>query len=825
MNKLTMRTIFSRGGWPEQILQDALYALRTMRRNPGFTIVVMATLALGIGMATAMFSVVDGVLLKVLPYPGADQLVWIAPHAPTYENSVSRSDYLLWKSQTHSFEAFMAYGNDDRAMVYQGKPFTLQLGFITGDFWSIAGTRPVLGRLFGEHELDQLVLSWPLFQERFGADPQAIGKTVTIDGRPFTVAGVLPRDFRFLFPPDMYPGDPIPEIEAFIPIPDGHESPGDPIRETAETGPVPTWVRVVGRLKPDVSFARAQAEMQVIFDRVRKIPGVFGRWPEEKMLFTPLSQRVTRQPRMAILLLFGAVGFLLLIAGANFANLLMARAFSREHEIAVRSALGASVKRLIQQFLIESILLAIAGGAAGLLIADWALAIAIKIGGHAVPRMADITIDTTVLLFSIGLSFAVGIVFGLAPIAGLRRHSTHVSSKHAAGTNSTGATQLRFRRYLVTGEFALAIVLLAGAGLMLKSFWRMNQFPAGFEPRKLLVVNVSLGGPKYFRHWPQQNSFIQALSSRIEHVPGVQAFGLDCGTFFQSLEMVGAVVHKKGKDVFAVRYISNGFFPTIQAPLIEGRWPSEEEWRDLKDVVLVNQSFARQYGGVRDIVGKHIVGGVIDATVLGVVADFKEFQLDAAPEPQVYVHYARAPGMLTMKVLLRTEKLAGMQATLAELTSAVDSDVPVRVETLEDALGESVSSRRFNMYVFEVFAASALALALVGIFGVLSYLVKQRTREIGIRMALGAQRSEIMKLFLLEGMSIAVGGTVLGLLAASGLTRLMKSLLYETGTSDPLTLVLVTAILTLSALAACWEPAFLASRTEPMVALRHELGI
>ncbi|HKT50325.1 MAG TPA: FtsX-like permease family protein, partial [Candidatus Angelobacter sp.] len=632
----------------------------------------------------------------------------------------------------------------------------------------------------------------------------------------------LPRSFRFLFPPDMYRGDPIPDIEAYIPIPDGHEAPGDPIRETAETGPVPTWIRVVGRLKPGVSFASARAEMQVIFDRVRQIPGVFGRWPEEKMLFIPLAERVAGQSRMAILLLFGAVGFVLLIAGANFANLLMARASTREQEIAVRSALGASRSSLVRQFLVESILLAALGGSAGLLIAKWAIGIAIQIGKHAVPRLAEVTLDPRVLSFTLGVSFAIGIVFGLAPALGLRRRNVNETLKNEGGTSSTGAGQLRLRRWLVTAEFALAIVLLSGTGLLLKSFWRMNEFPPGFEPDKLVVLNVSLGGPKYFRHWPQQDTFIQALSSRIARLPGVQAFGLDCGTFFQSLETVGAIPHEKGKDTFAVRYVSTGFFPTVQAPLIKGRWPTETEWRDFKDLVLVNQTFARMYSGSGDIVGKHIVGGVVDATVVGVVADFKEFQLDAAPEPQVYVYYPLAPGMLNMKVFLRTQKTSLIEATLPQLTSAIDSDVPVRVETLEQALAESITSRRFNMYIFEVFAGSALALALIGIYGVLAFLVRQRTREIGIRMALGAQRKKIVRLIVWQGMKMTLAGMAVGTAAALGLTRLMASMLYETRTSDPLTFGAVAALLGVMAALACGQPAFVAAKTDPMVALRHE---
>ncbi|MGE5324099.1 MAG: ABC transporter permease, partial [Actinomycetota bacterium] len=557
MSKDKVRTFFGLG-WLEQSLQNLRYSLRTVRRNPGFAAIVILTLAMGIGMTTAMFSVVNGVLLKPLPYPDADRLVWIAPHSSYGDGEISRADYLLWKAQAHSFDAFMGYGNGDRALVYQNKPTTLQLGFITGDFWSISGAKPALGRLFGEHERDEIVLSWPLFQERFGSDPRVIGKSLTIDGRAFTIVGVLPRSFRFLYPPERFAGDPLPEIKAYIAIPDGHEAPGNGIRETAETGPVPTWICVVGRLKPEVPFAQARAEMQVIWDRVRQIPSEFSRWPEEKMRFIPLNEKVAGESREAILLLFGAVGFVLLIAGANFANLLMARASTRSREIAVRSALGASRTHLARQFLAESILLATLGGAAGLLIARRAVKVAKQIGAHAVPRLGDVSIDTQVLLFTLVVSFATGIVFGLAPILGLGRGSVNETLKSEGGTASAGSGQLRFRRSLVTLEFALAIVLLTGAGLLLKSFWRMNDFPPGFEPKKLVVVNVALGAPKYFRHWPQQDAYIRAVTARVGHLPGVEALGLDCGTFFQSLESVGAIPHEKGKDVFAVRYVSTG---------------------------------------------------------------------------------------------------------------------------------------------------------------------------------------------------------------------------------------------------------------------------
>lgn len=808
----------------EHLLRDLRYAVRVLRRNPGFTVVVILTLSLGIGMTTAMFSVVNTVLLQPLPYPDVDRLIWIAPADPDFppDGWVSRADYLLWKAQAHSFEAFAAYGNTERALVYEGESTTLQVASTSDDFWSICGARASLGRLYGEHERDSIVLSWNFFQDHFAGDSQVIGKTITLDGHPFTLVGVLPGNFRFLFPPEMYGGEPIPEIAAYIPLPEGHEAAGYPIRETVQTGPTPTWVRVVGRLNPQTSFTQARAEMQVIYDRVRQIPSAYNRWPNDRLSFILLSERVAGETRRALTLLLAAVGFVLLIAGANFANLLMARAATLEKELAVRTALGASRMHLVRQFLVESTLLATLGGAAGLLIARSSLGLAVQIAGRAVPRLADVSIDSRVLLFTLAISIATGIIFGLAPGMGIRKNPVGETLKGASGTSSVGAGQLQFRRWLVTVEFALAIVLLTGAGLMLRSFWRMNQFPAGFEPGKLLVVNISHSSPRYFRNWPRQNAYLQELFTRVESIRGIQSFGIHAGTLFQSLEMVGDVPQPKGKDAIGVRYVSTGFLRTVGAPIIQGRWPSDAEWRELKDVVLVNQSFAHQFAN-GNIVGKHIRGGVVDATVIGVVADFKDFQLDEPAGPQVYMPYPLAPGSINIRLFLRVSTNPKvLESTLRPLISGIDRDVPIRLETLEQTLSESITSRRFNMYLFEVFAVAAVGLALIGIYGVLAYLVKQRTREIGIRMALGAQRRQIEHLVIWEGMRIALAGLAMGTIAALALTRLIGSLLYETRATDPATFASAIMLLTLTSLLACWYPARKAALTDPMISLRYE---
>jgi putative ABC transport system permease protein len=611
-------------------------------------------------------------------------------------------------------------------------------------------------------------------------------------------------------------------MEAYIPIPEGHEAPGYPIVESSDSGPAPVWVRAVGRLGPQASFSKARAEMEVIFKSVREhFPRPYGEG--DKLLFFPFTERLVGASRLAVTLLFVAAGFVLLIASANFANLLMARASGRAKEIAVRKALGASSMQLTRQLLVESVELSILGGVGGLVIAKTALALALHIGANAVPRLADVMIDGEVLLFTLVVSLATGCLFGLAPLVDFHRDTVNQTLKEESGTSSAGGAQLRLRRLLVATEFALAVILLTGAGLMLKSFQRMNAFPAGFEPEKLLVVNISHSGAKYFRQWPKQSAYIEELFRRIDRLPGVQAYGIHSGTFYQSLELVGDTPHPHGQDAFAVRYVSAGFFRTMGAPLIQGRWPSDAEWHDLKDVVLVNQTFASRFNDGGSVVGKHIRGGVVNASVIGVVADFKDFQLDAEPDPQVYVAYPMALGVLTIRLFLRvSDHPKALESALPHLVAGIDPDVPIRIDTLSQLLSESITLRRFNMYLFEAFAGTAVLLALIGIYGVMAYLVKQRTREIGIRMALGAQRHGIIGMVVWQGMKIAVSGTVVGIVAALGLTHLMTSMLSETKSTDPVTFALVTMLLGATALVACCYPAFKASLTDPIVALRHD---
>ena len=591
--------------WLEQLLQDVRYGARMLRRNPVFTVVVILTLALGIGMNTAMFSVVNAVLLHPLAYRDANRLIWIAEYDRYYESEhdvwVTRSDYSTFKDQAHSFESIAAYGDQDLALVYRNDSSTERIASITGGFWNITGAKPYLGSLFKQGEPNTIVLSWALFERQFGSDPRVIGKALTVNGHPFTITGVLPKNFQFLFPQQWIPGDERRDIDAYIPIP-------NPVLTLPVTnwkewdsakqkfGPAPNALCVIGKLKPNISLGNAGAELRTIYDRIVPV----GLYPtffhtHEGLRIRPLKTKLIGNVRPALLVLFVAVGFVLLIASANIANLLLARASARQREIAIRAAMGAGRTRMMRQFLAESVLLAILGGTAGIVLARCALVVVVHLGSQTVPRLSDAVIDGWVLLFTLLVSLVTGILFGLTPAISLWRTDVHDVLKDEARTSSAGTGRLRFRGMLVALELSVAIVLLTGAGLMLKSFWRMTSYPPGFEPGKILVTRLSLSGVHY-QAWAQEDAYLHEFFSRLQRVPGVQAFGVDCGTLHQPVSLEGASpTPPAGQQGVAIRAVSHGYLRALGVPLVAGHWPTESE---ALDVVLVNQSLARKIAGV-----------------------------------------------------------------------------------------------------------------------------------------------------------------------------------------------------------------------------------
>ena len=811
--------------WLEHALQDLRYALSVLKKNPGFTAAAILTLALGTGMNTAVFSVVNAVLLQPLPYPEPGRLIWIS-HNCRYSSGdclTPRSDYEMYREQARSFESMALIGNEDLALVYRGEAGTERVGFLEGEFWNITGAKPAFGRLFGPGEPDTAVLTWSLFERRFGSDAGVIGKSIAIEGHAYTIVGVLPETFRHLFPQALSTGDEVRDMDAYVPTPVGHEAPGDPVKANPKLGPAPPWFRVVGKLKPNVSFERAHAGMKVIYGRMlRQYPNPYSHSANtQELRFETVEERLVGHTRPTLLILSGAAGFVLLIAAANIANLLLARASTREREIAIRTALGAGRMRVIRQFLAESVLLALLGGAAGVALAQFSLGLVARFGSGAVPRLSESRIDASVLLFALAISFITGILFGLAPALTLARRDPDEILRRDARTSTASAGQLRVRSLLVAGEVAMAMVLLIGAGLMLKSFWQMSSYPPGLKPGKILTMRISLSGPQYDRNWPRQNGYLQQLFTQLRALPGVQEFGIDCGRFTQPVKIAGAPGNSaQGPLAAAIRYVSPGYLRAVGMPLLQGRWPGEDE---MFDAALVNEKLAHEISAPQ-IVGRRIQGSFFGATVAGVVADFKDWQLDAEPSPEAYTAYATAPVIRSVRVVIRTSiDPQSIAPAVRKLISGIDKDVPVfQLQTLEQELSNSIAPRRFNMALLAAFAATAVLLASIGIYGVIAYLAVQRTPEIGIRMALGANPSEIVRMVMSQGMAMALAGILAGLIASMALTRLMAAMLYRVDPGDPGTFASVAVLLILTALLACCLPARKAARIDPLAALRHE---
>lgn len=800
------------------MLQDLHHAARALRRNPGFTVVVVATFALGIGMNTAVFSVANAVLFRALPYPDADRLVWLTNFSWRANRDIytANAEYLSWKAQARSFERIAAYGDDDVALVSGGEASQERIGFVTGDFWSITAAQPALGRLFGEHEADELVLSWSFYQRRFGGDPRTIGATVTLGGHPFRISGVLRQDFQFGFPQQYIPGDEVRGIDGYIAIPGGILALPDPLPavtwEEAQRrlGPSPHAVYVIGKLKAGVTYEQAGAEMRAIYERSSAQKPAYQR--EQSLDFAWLSEKLARGERRSLVVLLAAAGFVLLIACANLANLLIARAVSRRRETAIRAAIGAGKLQLLRQALSESLLLALGGGVAGLQLARFCLrflAGVVLTGGR---QLGEVAIDAKVLWFTLAVTLITGLLSGLGPAIPLWRADVHEWLKAGGGAAPGGSHRLRGRGVLVAAELGLAIVLLAGAGLMLKSLWRMNRRPAGFVPENILAMRITLSGPRY-ASWPPQQAYAGEMLRRLQALPGVLAAGIDAGA-------LNTTVHVGGGDGIGavIRAVSPRYLSAIGVPLLKGGWPGEGSLYG----VVVNEAFARQAGG--QVAGRRVGGSILNDTITGVVSDFKARQLDANPLPEVYMPYERFPLIRSMRVVVRTAGGAGAMArTVREQLAQVDATQPAyEFETLEQALADSIAPRRFQLLLLGVFAAAAMLLAAIGIHGVMAWSVGQRTREIGVRMVLGARRHEIVTLVVRQGMRLALAGIAAGLLAAASLTRLMASLLYDVQPNDAATFGAVAFGMVATALAACGAPALRAARVDPAVTLRGE---
>ncbi|MEK6321114.1 MAG: ABC transporter permease [Acidobacteriota bacterium] len=807
----------------ETLLQDLRYGLRTLAKKPGFTAAALIALALGIGANSAIFSVVNAILLRPLPYNAPDRIVafW-ENNLPNdiKKESTSGPNFTDWKDQAESFEAMAAFHRTSPILSGDGEPERIQGCAVTDGFFSVLKVEPALGRVFLPDEIQPgknrvVILSDGMWRRRFGSDQNIIGKTVTLSGNPYTVVGVMPSYFRNASPDTRQP------TELWMPV----------SRDITKMGRRGDFLSVIARLKPDVSIEQARSEMNTIVGRLEQ------QYTEENAGWTvaiiPLHERFVGDVKLAMFVLLGAVCFLLLIACANVANLLLARAAAREKEIAIRTALGAGRRRLVQQLLTESVALALLGGVMGLLLAVWGIELLTSLGPESIPRINEVRLDGRVLAFTLTVSLVSGIVFGLVPALQASKANLNDALKEGGRSGAESARGRRARNVLAVSEIALSFVLLIGAGLMLKSFFYLQQVNPGFNPARVLTLDLSLPSSKYPEGTPAVAAFYKQLLEQVATLPAVESVAtIDSipltGSSVLSFAVEGRPLPPPDKVVDAEAcVISPEYFHVLGIPLMKGRLFADQDAENAPAVTIINSTMARRYWPEEDPIGKRITLGDPQIgpwlTIVGIVGDVHQEALESEPYPQMYSPFAQAQRRsMSLVVRASVEPLNLVPAVRSQIR-ALDKDQPLyNVRTLEQVLSYSVARPRFNVLLIGIFAVIAIVLAAVGIYSVVSYSVTQRTHEIGIRMALGAQTGEVLRLVIIQGMTVALIGVGLGLAAALVLTRLMSSLLFNVTATDPLVFFAISVVLVGVALGACLVPARRAMKVDPMVALRYE---
>jgi putative ABC transport system permease protein len=814
-----------RVNWLQDFAQDFRYGLRMLRKAPGFTAVAVLTLALGIGATTAIFSVVYGVLLYPLPYRNASRVIVLNETTPKVGTvSVSYPNFLDWRAQSHAFSQMAAVHSVGFNLAGVTQPENISGDAVSPNFLSLLGVRPYLGRDFESDEekagtAPVVLLSYALWQSHFGGDPDALGRAIKLDGRSYTIIGVLPADFRS---PD--------KTDVLEPIGVWAAADKEEVTERGDRGDMV----VVGRLAPGMTLTQARAEMDGIAARLAR------EYPGSNDEFSVKLQRVrdafVGDMRPPILLLFGAVFFVLLIACANVANLFLVRGASRTKEIALRIAFGASRGRVLRQMLAESFVLALLGGALGI-----ALAVAgIRGMGKLIPADtlsgATIHLNGTVLLFAAGAVVLAAFVFGLAPALHSTTPDVQSELKEGARTISSGTRQTRLRGVLAIVEISLAVVLMAGAGLMMKSLHRLLSVNPGFRPDRVLSMEMDLRTQQYTTSAAVRD-FWQQVLDRAQNLPGVDGSAVGTGVPFtgshsrSDVTIEGMPEPRPGSWPHPdVHVVSAGYAATLGVPLLRGRTFTSQDNESAPLVGMINAKLAREFFANQDPVGKRFMFGHPSAqepskwiTIVGVLGDTKLYGLANPPRLEVYVPFRQAPeGDMTLLVKSAVDP-AALISSIRRVVASIDKDQPIfAISTMNQLRSDSTSTRRITLVLLGAFSGLALALATIGIYGVISYSVAQRTHEIGIRMALGAQRSGVMRMVLVQGGKMALVGIGIGIVAALALTRLMSSLLFAVNAGDPATFAAVTLLLVIVALAACYVPARRAMRVDPMIALRHE---
>ncbi len=815
----------------EEFLQDVRYGLRQIRRNPGFTAVAVITLALGIGANTAIFSIVNAVLLRPLPFAAPQQLVSVVSTRwrGNVADNASYPDFADWRAQNNAFSQMAAYGTDNFTLTGQGEAMHIQGAIVSANIFSLLGMKPVLGRPFLPDE-DKLpaanggfaiILGHHLWRGHFGADPRIVGRTIQIDNRNFTVVGVMPAGFQFPIrgePVDFW----MTMAIAFV------TAPGMPSMAEQRGA---HYLDVIARLKPHVSMAQAQAEMSTIVNRLnQQYPDIGSRG----VRVVPQIDQVAGPARPALLILLAAVVCVLLIACANVANLMLARGASRQKEMAVRSALGAGRVRMIRQLLTESVLLALLGGMLGASLGLWGISGLISLLPMDIPRLAGVRVDNSVLLFTVLVSMLTGILFGLAPAAQASRLDFVESLKEGGRGLFEGPHHNGARGLLVIADVALAAVLLIGAGLLVQSFLRLQHVDPGFNPQHVLTFKMDLPYVRY--SGSRQTQFFAQAIERLNHLPGVNSAsavlplpldGAEIGTTFA---IEGRPSAESNLPRASYSWVEPGYFRTVGIPLIKGRDFTPAEDLNTNPEVIINEALARQFFPHENPIGKRIKPGIGNGykmppmrEIVGVVGDVRQYGLTAAPGPEVYVPLAQSP-LGSMNFVLRTEvdPLSMVRAVRKEMAE-MDKDLPFYgVQTFSQYLGQRFAQPHFLTLLLGLFAALALGLAAVGLYGLVSYSISRRTHEIGIRVALGAERNDLLKMVLGQGLKLTLNGVAIGIVGALALTRSLSSLLYGVTSTDLVTFITVSLILIAVALLACYIPARRATKVDPMVALRYE---